>query len=259
MRDRPGSASLVARTDDETGAGVSTLEDIRRNVLLVHGAWHGAWCWEQLAAALRDEGWQVFTVDLPSASAAAGNDAGMYDDARVIREQLELIDGPVVVVAHSYGGLPATEAAAGAANVSQLIYVTAFQMERGESLATIAQAAGVPLPPAHNSTMAPPLDGPDPFYGGVPEVEADRARSRLVPQTVRSFHERLTSAAWKTIPSAYVVCELDRALPAAVQESMATRALSVDRLPAAHSPFLSMPTELARLITSAVITGAERR
>jgi pimeloyl-ACP methyl ester carboxylesterase len=252
MRDRRVGASLVARTDDETGAGVSTLEEIRRNVLLVHGAWHGAWCWEGLAAALRAEGRRTFTVDLPSASAAAGNDAGMYDDARVIRKQLALIDGPVVVVAHSYGGFPATEAAAAAANVSQLIYVTAFQTEAGESVATAARAGGVPLPPARNGAMAPPVDGAaDLLYGGVAHADADRARARLVPQTVRSFHEELTNAAWTTIPSAYVVCEQDQAIPAALQESMATRAQSVHHLPAGHSPFLSMPAQLARLITGA--------
>jgi pimeloyl-ACP methyl ester carboxylesterase len=241
------------------GLGVSTLEDIRRNVLLVHGAWHGAWCWKELAAALRADGWRVFTVDLPSASAAAGNDAGMYDDAQIIRTQLAQIDGPVVVVAHSYGGFPATEAAAGAPNVSQLIYVAAFQPQAGESVATAARAAGVPLPSARNGTMAPPVDGAaEALYGGVTDADADRARARLVPQTVRSFHEELTNAAWKTIPSAYVVCEHDQAIPSALQELMATRALSVHRLPTGHAPFLSMPTELARLITTAEIVGADR-
>jgi pimeloyl-ACP methyl ester carboxylesterase len=231
---------------------VAPVENVRKDVLLVHGAWHGSWCWERLAPELTAEGWTVSTIDLPSASAHGDNDAGMYDDAHAIRARLGGIDGRVVVLAHSYGGLPATEAAAGAGNVSQLIYLSAFQAEKGESLAGVVQAVGGRLPAAHNGKMPPPDDEPaERFYGGVGQEDTDRALARLVPQTTRSFAEHVTSAAWKTIPSAYLLCEQDQAIPAAMQESMATRATTVHRLRSSHSPFLSMPVALARLITAA--------
>jgi pimeloyl-ACP methyl ester carboxylesterase len=215
----------------------------RRNVLLVHGAWHGSWCWERLAPELSAQGWNVATVDLPS---AAVEDAGLYADARAIRERLASMDGPVVVLAHSYAGLPATEAAAGVDNVSQLIYLSAFQLDEGASLAGAAQ-----LRLAGNGTLQPPEDPIDRFYGGVRREVADRAVARLVPQATRSFTEPLTAAAWETIPSTYLICEDDRAIPAVMQESMAVRATTVHRFASGHSPFLSMPTQLARLITTA--------
>jgi pimeloyl-ACP methyl ester carboxylesterase len=231
---------------------VLTIKREVADVVLVHGAWHGPWCWEKLIPELGAERWDVLTVELPSASAGSDGHAGMYDDARAIRECLERVDGPVALVAHSYGGLPATEAAARAANVSQLIYLSAFQVEEGESLASTVRAHGGSLPAVDNERMHPPGDAIGRFYGGVARKEADGALARLVPQTVRSFHEQVTSAAWKAIPSAYVVCEQDQAIPAAVQHSMATRATTVHRLDSSHSPFLSMPASLAQVISTVV-------
>lgn len=119
-----------------------TTEDLSKpTILLVHGAWHGAWCWEALVPELIALGWRVATVDLPSASADPADNAGMYDDARAVREQLAALDGPVTVLAHSYGGLPATEAVAEASHVSRLVYLAAFQLDEGDSLA--GQSGGI--------------------------------------------------------------------------------------------------------------------
>jgi pimeloyl-ACP methyl ester carboxylesterase len=228
-----------------------TIKSEVRNVVLVHGAWHGSWCWEKLIPELSAKRWNVLTVDLPSASAGSDGHAGMYDDAGAIRECVERVDGPVVVVAHSYGGMPATEAAARAANVSHLIYLSAFQVEEGESLASTVRTHGGSLPAVDNGTMQPPGENAiGLFYGGASKEDAARALARLVPQTVRSFDEQLTSAAWKTIPSVFVVCEQDQAIPAAMQDSMATRATTVHRLDSDHSPFLSMPASLAQVISN---------
>jgi pimeloyl-ACP methyl ester carboxylesterase len=232
---------------------VTTIADSRRkNLLLVHGAWHGSWCWERLTLVLKAYGWNVSTVDLPSATEKGAN-AGMYDDARAIRDRLERIDGPAVVVAHSYGGLPATEAAAEATNVSRLIYLAAFQVEEGESLGNIARAAGDPLPTGLSGTLPPPENAVDALYGNTTVDIANRATDRLVPQTVRSFNETLTQAAWRSIPSVNIVCVQDRAIPPALQESMAIRADAVHRLASDHSPFLSMPSELASLIAAVAV------
>jgi pimeloyl-ACP methyl ester carboxylesterase len=231
------------------------------NVLLVHGAWHGAWCWDKLVPELVAEGWEVSTVDLPSATADTTTNAGMYDDARAIRDRLERIDGPVVIVAHSYGGLPATEAAAGASNVTRIIYLSAFLLDAGASLAsTVRQAGGEQLPSGESGTMQPPDDGGpiERFYGDVAREDVERTLARLVPQTVKSFNEELTGAAWRTIPSTFLVCEEDRAIPAAMQEAMAAQATTVRRIRSSHSPFLSMPAELAQQITAAAMTGADR-
>ncbi|MFJ9541294.1 alpha/beta hydrolase [Streptomyces sp. NPDC101225] len=219
-------------------------------ILLVHGAWHGAWCWDKLVPELESRGWDVATVDLPSASAAAEHTAGMYDDAAVIREKLAGISGPVAVVAHSYGGIPATEAAAGADNVSRLIYLAAFQLEEGDSLA--GQAGGA-LPTGDTGTLPWNPEHRESFYNGATDEDAAWAAERLVPQSIKSFSEPLTATAWKDVESRYIVCELDNALPLDFQQGMAARSGQSYQLPSGHSAFLSMPAELAETIAVAVL------
>ena len=80
----------------------------RPTFVLVHGAWHGAWCWDEVAARLRGDGAPVVAVDLPSV--AGGGD--LYDDARAVRRVLDDIPGDKVLVGHSYGGIVITEASA---------------------------------------------------------------------------------------------------------------------------------------------------
>jgi pimeloyl-ACP methyl ester carboxylesterase len=228
---------------------VSADTTARPTLLLVHGAWHGSWCWELLVPELAARGWTTATVDLPSAS--GDEKAGMYDDARVIREELDRIEGPVLLLAHSYGGIPATEAAAAASNVTQLVYLAAHMIDRGESL--ISAIGGAWYPP--ETTVLPPLP-PSMFYADVPRDEADRAAARLMPQSARSFSEELTEAAWKTIPSTYILCEEDRSLSADFQEKVSPRANAVHRIATSHSPFLSRPAELADLIGTIALTPA---
>ncbi|MCX5097066.1 alpha/beta hydrolase [Streptomyces sp. NBC_00365] len=217
-------------------------------ILLVHGAWHGAWCWDKLIPQLESRGWNVATVDLPSASAEAEHTAGMYDDARAIRQTLAAIGGPVTVVAHSYGGIPATEAAATAENVSRLVYLAAFQLDEGDSL--VGQSGGA-LPAGDTGTLPPNPEHREYFYNGVSDEDAAWAAERLVPQSIKSFSEPLTSASWKGVESRYIVCEVDNALPLLFQEGMAARSGKAYQLPSGHSAFLSMPAELAETITTA--------
>ncbi|MEV7990463.1 alpha/beta hydrolase [Streptomyces sp. NPDC086077] len=214
----------------------------RPTLLLVHGAWHGSWCWSPLTAVLNARGRRTRTVDLPS----AGREAGVQDDARVVLDALRRIDGPAVVVAHSYGGIPATQAAAQAANVERIVYLAAYQLDAGESLLGFH---GAPVPPAPRGFQPVPDNPAAMFYGDVPEAEAAEAVARLVPQSTRSFSDSLTQAAWHTVPSTYVVCEYDQALPPGHQEALAARSEAVHRIGSGHSPFLSMPAQLGALLT----------
>jgi pimeloyl-ACP methyl ester carboxylesterase len=221
----------------------------RPTLLLVHGAWHGSWCWDSLRAVLDGDGWTTRTVDLPS----AGQQAGVRDDARAVLDELERIDGPVVVVAHSYGGIPVSEAVAEADSVPHLVYLAAYQLDVGESL---LGHHGAPVPPEPHGFQAVP-DHPVPmFYGDVPEPEAEEAARRLVPQSTKSFSDTLTQAGWHTIPSTYVVCENDQALAPQNQEALAARAGAVHRIASHHSPFLSMPEELAALLAKIALGSA---
>jgi pimeloyl-ACP methyl ester carboxylesterase len=175
----------------------------------------------------------------------------MYDDAQFIRERLDRIGGPVAIVAHSYGGIPVTQAAGEADNVSHIIYLAALQLDEGSSLTPSDDE----FPTQDGDVLPPPDDPHNLFYADVTADEADRAVARLRPQSIRSFTEVLTRVAWKTVPSTYVVCEQDNVLPPAFQEQMASRSATVHRLLTGHSPFLSSPAEVAKLITT-VIAGA---
>ncbi|MDX3239106.1 alpha/beta hydrolase [Streptomyces sp. ME03-5709C] len=229
---------------------MTTADNSRPAILLVPGAWHGAWCFDRLVPELTALGWRVETVDLPSASADAANTAGMYDDARAVRERLDALEGPVTVLAHSYAGIPVTQAAADAANVSRIVYLSAFVLDEGESIDGLSgghfSGAGVNTLSADEHHK----DARSAFYADVAPQDADEATSRLVLQTIKSFCEPVTAAAWKTVPSTYIVTEQDTALVPEFQESMAARAQRTHRLPSGHSSFLSMPVELAALITA---------
>jgi pimeloyl-ACP methyl ester carboxylesterase len=166
----------------------------------------------------------------------------MYHDARAIGDALEEIDGPVAVVGHSYGGVPVTQAVGDAANVVGVVYLAAFMLDVGESLLSAIDSAV----PEFLDGVTPLMTNPrTALYSDLSEAQVDRAIAKLVPQSLRSFGETVTTAGWRAIPSTYVVCTDDLSIPPALQEFLSTRAAAVERLPSGHSPFLSMPSELA--------------
>jgi pimeloyl-ACP methyl ester carboxylesterase len=160
----------------------------------------------------------------------------------VIRERLAAADGTVAVVAHSYGGVPTSQVAAEAGNVSQLVFLASHMLEVGESVASsvtwdLPTEGALPPPPAREA-----------LFADLSDEDAAWAEAQLSPQSIRAFTEPLTTAAWKTIPSAFVRCEKDQIFPPVLDERAHERAGAVYRLPSSHSPFLSMPKELADLI-----------
>ncbi|SFK31050.1 alpha/beta fold hydrolase [Geodermatophilus ruber] len=214
-------------------------------LLLVHGAWHGSWCWEPLIDAL--DGVPVRTVDLPSVGSDPGALGSLDDDAQTVRGALADIEGPVVVLGHSYGGIPITEAATAEAGVAHLVYLCAFQLDVGDSL---VGSLGGEVPPWQDvQETHVRVTTPEPvFYNGVDPELTERAVSRLGLHSVSALTQPLSRAAWTELPSTYIVCEQDQAIPVVAQEAMAQRAGEVLRLDAGHSPFLSQPKELAALL-----------
>src|SRR5436190_17281821 len=93
------------------------------SILLVHGAWHGPWAWSKVAGPLRERGFDVHLVNLPSSGPDPSALGDLYADAAAVREVLNGLDGQALVVAHSYGGVAVTEGAAGAGNVAHIVYL----------------------------------------------------------------------------------------------------------------------------------------
>ena len=217
-------------------------------LLLVHGAWHGGWAWDPLLPHLAERGLAAEVVELPS----TGGDGDLTADAETVRGLLGG-DDPVVAVGHSYGGMVTSEACAGAPTVSHLVYVCAFQLDIGESLLS---AIGGQMPSwteideaTRRSRVAPAAAGKV-FYGDVDARLAETWTARLTTQTMSSFEQPLTAAAWRDIPSTYVACTADRAIPYPAQQAMSTHAATVHTLDCSHSPFASRPRELADILAS---------
>jgi pimeloyl-ACP methyl ester carboxylesterase len=183
----------------------------------------------------------------------------LADDVSAIRAAVSAAQGPAVVVAHSYGGVPATEAACGLENVAGVIYVTAFVLDIGQAATVLAADGGIPewwdMHPEEGYVDARRAE--EIFYGDLPPEHAADYAARLTHQSLASGAQPLSDAAWKYVPSSYVVCDLDAGLPPATQEEMARRTRRVHHLAAGHSPFLSRPAELAELIRADVADFAD--
>lgn len=228
----------------------------KATVLLVHGAWHGPWMWGELVREMPDV--DVRTVALPSVGRDATALGDLYADAAAVRSAVREIHGPVLVCAHSYGGVPVTEGVADLSNVVGLVYLCAFQLDIGESLAGVA--GGRPLDWWDVHAAEGYVDARRPLeilYADVDEAVARDAIMRLGHQSLVAFGQRLTRAAWRTIPSTYIVCEQDRAVPVEAQEAMAGRAGRVLRLSSSHSPFLSRPAQLAGILRAELAASAQ--
>jgi pimeloyl-ACP methyl ester carboxylesterase len=221
-------------------------EAARPVLLLVHGAWLGAWSWEKVQPNLTASGWEVQTVELPSVADLGGPRFGLHDDAAVVRERIKEIGRPVVVVAHSYGGAVVSQGAAGLANVRHIVYVCAFQLDVGESL--IQLSGTLPWWNVNGDTMTT-HNTHEILFTNVPQEDSDRAIARMRPFSYVAVTEALTAAAWRTVPSTYIVCEQDRAVTD--QDVIAARATHKRRLPSDHMPLLSMPLALTDLIVEA--------
>jgi pimeloyl-ACP methyl ester carboxylesterase len=227
-------------------------------VLLVHGAWHGAWCWAALQAELDRRGVPSLAVDLPGHGASLAPLADLYADATCVAETLARVPVPVVLVGHSYGGAVIGEAATRYhANVKHLVFLAAFCLDEGEGLLPYNQT----LPPAHTPladaiesdeaagvlTLDPERCVPALYGECAPEVAA-AAVARLCPQPIATFLQPVTGAPWKRIPSTYVRCPRDGAIPITSQDVMSARCGSVATIDTDHSPFASRPVETADVL-----------
>lgn len=224
-------------------------------VVFVHGAWCGPWIWERTRHYLPD--YTTAAVDLPSTGRDGAELGDLHDDATVLREAVTSIGGPVVVVAHSYGGMVATQALADCPNVQQIIYLAALVPDEQESpydLLGRSWPDGLNLTDSDNTrdlsdsdrvTLADPWTL---FSDADPRAGAD-AVERLTPQSFTTYLDSLdTVPAWHAIPSTYVLCTRDQALHPAAQAVYSARCDEVRRLRSDHFPQISQPDALADLI-----------
>jgi pimeloyl-ACP methyl ester carboxylesterase len=185
---------------------------------------------------------------------------GHDDDIAATRTALNSIDGTKVLVGHSYGGLVICGAGEGRSDVAYLVYLCAFLVQPGETiLDELARVHDLPAAKVLDAIVTHD-DGTssiDPdhavaaFYEHAPREAALDAIGRLRPMHAQSILSQCKGAPWRQIPSTYVLCEQDQAIPVEGQRRMARSATRSIELDTDHSPFLSMPDDIARILVNA--------
>ena len=222
-------------------------------VVLVHGAWHGAWCWAGVQAELDGRGVPTLAVDLPGHGASTLPFTDLAGDAAHVADVVARAGRPVVLVGHSYGGAVIGEAG-GQGDVRALVFVAAFCLDSGESVARQTDVSYPPTLAAAATVRAEGLLTIDPaqatasFYAECPSPAAEAAVARLGRQPVATFVQPATVAAWHDRPSTYVLCSRDNAIHPLHQAAMSERCGEVVTLDADHSPFTSATTAVVDVI-----------
>ncbi len=233
-------------------------------IVLIHGAWHGAWCWHKLIPLLEARGRRVVAPDLPSMGADATPPGSVTLDswARFVANVVAHEAEPVMLVGHSRAGIVISQAAELVPDhIARLVYLSAYLLPAGETLADAARADEGSLVPAN---MLPAASGStctlrpkivrEAFYGHCSDEDFEFARARLSPEPLKPLVTPLvvTPERFGRVPRSYIECTEDRAVSLAAQRRMQT-ALPCDpvfTLDGDHSPFLSAPQELARILIS---------
>ena len=226
-------------------------------VVFVHGACvkDGPWWWHRTAELLVVRGVASEAPALPSCGetgeATGAQGPGLVEDVAAVRGVLAASDEPVVVVAHSYGGIVTAEAAAGVDAVRQLLLVSSYLPEVGQSLASFGGEEPAPFleidPEGGTFTVRPDALAETFLQDCGPEIQR-QATDKTARQSLAVLEQPVQSAAWQQVASTYLVCADDRGTPADLQREFARRAGSVVEIDAGHHPFLSQPAAVRDLI-----------
>jgi pimeloyl-ACP methyl ester carboxylesterase len=219
-----------------------------KNVVLVHGAFADGSGWQAVAEILAKDGYKVSVVQHPETS--------LEDDVAATDRVLDALDGPAVLVGHSYGGM-VISGAGNNPHVKSLVYVAAFAPEVGETLVSL-QASN---PPAGKG-IAPTKDGayllinPAVFHADfaadLPQAQTDFMARSQVPLSVKSATGQIAAPAWKTKPSYAIVATEDRSINPDLERSMYKRAHAVtSEVKGSHVIYISQPRLAADVIEKA--------
>lgn len=237
-------------------AGQAFAQQPRPTVVLVHGAFADSSGWYGVITELEEAGYHAIAVP--------NQLRGVASDAASVAAVLRSIDGPVVLVGHSYGGPVITQAALDQPNVVALVYVAGFAPDVGES--SLILSSMFPGSTLGDALQPVPLDdgGQDLFIQAdkfhqqfAADVPAEQAALMAVtqrPVTFAALDEATTGAAWKSLPSYFVYGTADLNIPAQVQAFMADRAGSRETRVidgASHAVMVSHPSEVAAVIIDA--------
>nr|WP_062336993.1 alpha/beta hydrolase [Herbidospora sakaeratensis] len=223
-------------------------------VILVHGAFADASSWTKVVAKLQTAGYPVIAPANPLRS--------LKDDSDYVSSVISTVPGPVILVGHSYGGSVISQAASGHTNVKALVYVAGYAPEVGESaLDLTGKFPGSQLPtslltrdyPGGTDVYVDPAKFRAAVAADLPARDVALIAATQRPVSYAALDAKATTAAWKKIPSWYLVSGADQAIPTAAQKFMAKRAGShtVEVKSASHLILVSHAEATADLVTAA--------
>ncbi len=229
---------------------------MKPTIVLVHGAFAESASWNSVIQRLHADGYPVVAAPNPLRS--------LSGDAAVVSSIVATIDGPVVLVGHSYGGAVISNAAAGHEHVKALVFVAAFAPEAGESIGELSgkfpgstlgdTLKEVPLPDGTVDLYIRQEEFHQQFTADVPLERAAVDAATQRPLNTTALNEGSGEPAWKTLPSWFVYPELDHNIPLEAHRFMAERAgarASVELRGASHAIPASEPTAVAEIILKA--------
>lgn len=230
--------------------------------VLVHGAWHGGWCWEKVIPLLEERDHTVVAPDLPL-------DQGMDEYVAAVVETLLAEDDAAILAGHSMAGAVISQAAEQVPEkIERLVFVTAFAPRDGESINTLARSNIASalrdnvIPGPGGSVVVKPEVIRDCFYHDCTDEDVELAMSRLRPQNPMPFGAALalTPGRYGSVSKQYIECIEDQAIHIHLQRVMAQRAgcTLVNTLQTSHSPFLSAPAQLAAHLATVGINDARK-
>jgi pimeloyl-ACP methyl ester carboxylesterase len=247
-----GATSIAQFTPEGSASGV--------NVVLVHGIWADGSSYSRVIPLLLAAGHTVFAVQLPLTT-------HLQDDVTATLGVLGQLQGPTVLVGHSYGGAVITNAGAGQPNVIGLVYASAFAPDLGEVLGQ--------FPPGPGTANLYPVTYPnnfgtfvflnqqkfrESFAQDVDLLEASIMATVQKPANAAIFADLTTAVAWKTLPSWYLISTNDRMIPPATQQMFASRMKATTiSVPSSHASIVSHPLQVFELIQAAAKVGANKK
>ncbi|MBK8952230.1 MAG: alpha/beta fold hydrolase [Chitinophagaceae bacterium] len=236
--------------------------------ILVHGAWHGAWCWNKVVPLMEAKGDKVLAIDLPGHGKDTTNPDNITfnDYVHKVVSVVNSNDGEVILVGHSMAGTVISQAAEllGTKKVSKLVYLDAFLPKNGESVRSLAGMIDASLPKDSTrisigkgliissnkkTSIFKPEIADILFYHDCSAEDRAFAHKNLSPQNFEpnGTPVSVSDNVYGAIPKYYILCTESKDLDKSVLPSR-VKCKKIIKIKSSHSPFFSMPEKLARIL-----------